>query len=68
MSFHYQRELSNAFLMNINQLTQQIIVNSALLLCPDENSIVTVFLWIKSYVNFQPTTQVHKKCAVMRRV
>jgi len=36
-----------------------------LLLCPDKNVIVTVFLWIKGHVNFP---QVHKKRAVMRHV
>jgi hypothetical protein len=40
--------------------------NFKLLLCPELITIVTVFLWIKGYANFQPTTPVHKKRAVMR--
>ena len=44
------------------------IVCYYVLLCPDKNTIVTVFLWIKGYANFEPTTPVRKKRAVMIRV
>jgi len=46
----------------------ETIQKSHLLLCPELITIVTVFLWIKGYANFQPTTPVHKKRAVTRHV